>query len=129
MEITVKEFANSELITVRGRVDSIEAPRFAKALEDANHRGKYNLVIDMSGLEYMSSAGFRALAATQRNCRRYNRGDIVLAQVPPLIHDALDLVGFAEHFSIFDRLESALDFVESGTADVPASDSQNSSSE
>ena len=127
MEITVKEFANSELIIVKGRVDSIEAPRFAKALEDANHLGKYNLVVDMSGLEYMSSAGFRALAATQRNCRRYNRGDVVLAQVPPLVHEALDLVGFAEHFTIFDRLESALDFAESGTADVPTGGSQSSS--
>lgn len=112
MEITVKEFKHAELITVKGRVDSVEALRFAKALEDAHHRGKYKLIVEMSQLEYMSSAGFRALAAAQRNSQRHNRGDVMLAQVPELVREALDLVGFAEHFNIFDDLPSALEYAE-----------------
>lgn len=112
MELAVTELGQVELIRVSGRVDSVEAPRFDKALQDANHRGKFNLVIEMSELEYMSSAGFRALAAAQRNSRRHNRGDVVLVQVPALVHEALDLVGFAEHFNLFDDLESAQEFLE-----------------
>jgi anti-sigma B factor antagonist len=56
----------------------------------------------MSELEYMSSAGFRALLAAQRNCKRYNRGELVLASVPARIHEALELAGFTELFKIFD---------------------------
>jgi len=122
MEITVTELGQVELIKISGRLDSVEAPRFDTALQDASHRGRFNLVIDMSQLEYMSSAGFRALAAAQRNSRRHNRGDVVLVHVPALVHEALDLVGFAEHFNLFDDLESAQEFLmgdESTTGDSP----------
>jgi anti-sigma B factor antagonist len=102
MEITVKEFKHCDMITVSGRVDSSTAPQLAQALEAANDGGKYKLVVNMDGLEYMSSAGFRALLAAQRNCRRYNRGEVVLANVPERIREALELAGFTELFKTFD---------------------------
>jgi anti-sigma B factor antagonist len=90
------------MITVSGRVDSSTAPQLAQALEAANDGGKYKLVVNMEGLEYMSSAGFRALLAAQRNCRRYNRGEVVLSNVPERIREALELAGFTELFKTFD---------------------------
>jgi anti-sigma B factor antagonist len=116
MDIKVTGSEKADVIAVSGRVDSIEAQGFEKALQDANQRGKYNLVIDMSQLEYMSSAGFRALAAAQRNSQRHRRGDVVLVQVPALVHEALDLVGFAEHFMTFDDVASALAYLEEDAA-------------
>ena len=85
MEITTQEFKHCEMITVTGRVDSSTAPQLAQALEAANDGGKYKLVVNMEGLEYMSSAGFRALLAAQRNCKKYNRGEVVLVSVPDRI--------------------------------------------
>ena len=117
MEIRVEEFQHADVISVIGRVDSIEAPRLEKALQDASHRGRYNLVIDMRQLEYMSSAGFRALAAAQRNSLRHNRGEVILAEVPGLVHEALDLVGFAQHFNLFEDVASALKHFESDRQD------------
>jgi len=102
MEITTQEFKHCDLFKVTGRVDSATAPKFSQALEDANGSGRYKIVVDMSELEYMSSAGFRALLATQRNCKRYNRGELVLANVPDRIREALELAGFTELFRIFD---------------------------
>lgn len=122
MEINVNEREHAVVIAIEGRMDSIEAPRFEKALQDAGHHGRYNLVVDMSQLEYMSSAGFRALAAAHRNSQRHNRGDVVLVQVPSLVREALELVGFAGHFNFFEDLDSALAYFEQDTAgpvDVP----------
>ncbi len=102
MEITVQEFKHCDMIKVSGRVDSSTAPQLAQALEAANDGGKYKLVVNMEGLEYMSSAGFRALLAAQRNCRRYNRGEVVLSNVPERIREALELAGFTELFKTFD---------------------------
>jgi len=119
MKIVVKEFEQAELITIQGRIDSVEAARFSQALEAANHRGKFKLVVDMNELEYMSSAGFRALAEAQRNGQRHNRGEVLLARVPNRIREALEMVGFAEHFQTFDDVESALEFA----ANLPAGDS------
>lgn len=122
MEITTKEFNHIEVITIKGRVDSVEAPRLAQALEEAANSGRYKIVIDMSQLEYMSSAGFRALGDAQRSSKRNNRGEVVLAQVPENIHEALDLVGFTEYFHVFDNVTSAFEFAENLPADDSATE-------
>jgi anti-sigma B factor antagonist len=119
MEITVKEFEQAELITINGRLDSVEAPRLVQTFEAANQRGKYKIVVDMSQLEYMSSAGFRALGDAQRNSKLHNGGEVLLVQVPGNIRDALEMVGFAGYFQTFDDVPSALDFA----ANLPADDS------
>jgi anti-sigma B factor antagonist len=41
------------------------------------------------------------LLASQRLCKRYNRGEIVLASVPVRIQEALELAGFNELFKSF----------------------------
>ncbi len=101
MEITTKEFKHCHLVTLNGRVDSATAPHFTQVMDSLIDKGVYKFVIDMSGLEYMSSAGFRALLAAQRSCKRYNRGEVILASVPTRIQEALDLAGFTELFKSF----------------------------
>ncbi len=101
MEISSKEFKHCNLVSISGRVDSATAPQFTQALDKLMEKGIYKLVIDMHGLEYMSSAGFRALLAAQRNCKRYNRGEVVLAAVPDRIREALELAGFTELFKTY----------------------------
>jgi anti-sigma B factor antagonist len=102
METTIKEFKHCNVIEIKGRVDSSTAPQLTQTLNKATNDGHFKLVLDMSALEYMSSAGFRALLATQRNCKRYNRGEVVLAAVPVRIREALELAGFTELFKMFD---------------------------
>jgi anti-sigma B factor antagonist len=88
----------------------VEAPGLAKALESAHRRGKYKIVVDMSRVDYMSSAGFRALGDAQRNSQRSGRGEVVLAQVPSLIREALELIGFTEYFHLEESVPAALEF-------------------
>ena len=129
MEITVKEFPSVELISINGRVDSVEAPRLVQVLEAANLRGNYKLVVDMSRLEYMSSAGFRALRNAQVNSKRQDRGEVVLSQVPELVRQALELVGLSEFFTIIDPVSAALDYAENLSAGVSSADAQPASPE
>jgi len=108
MEVTTQEFKHCDLISVKGRVDSATAPEFSKELEKATNTGRYKIALDMHELEYMSSAGFRALLAAQRNCKRYNRGEVVLVRVPDRIREALELAGFTELFKTFDDVTEAV---------------------
>jgi anti-anti-sigma factor len=110
MVITVNAIEQTELISIQGRVDSIEASELAQALGAASQRGRYKLVVDMGQLEYLSSAGFRALAAAQRNSRRHRDGEVVLANVPAHVREVLEVTGFAYYFHIFDDVTSALEF-------------------
>ena len=108
MEVTSKQFKHCDLVAVKGRVDSATAPKLGEALDAIAAEGRYKIVIDMAALEYMSSAGFRALIASQRNCKRYNRGEVVIANVPANINSALELAGFTTLFRIFPDVTSAV---------------------
>jgi anti-sigma B factor antagonist len=111
MEITIKKFKSSDMVVVKGRVDSSTAPQLTEALESITDDGRFKIVLDMSDLEYMSSAGFRALLSSQRVCKRYNRGEIVLANVPERVKEALELAGFTELFKTFgDSVEAVGNF-------------------
>jgi anti-anti-sigma factor len=119
MEITSRELNGIELITINGRVDSVEAVKLADALGAAQQSGRYTIIVDINRVEYMSSAGFRALGDAQRNSKRQPRGEVVLAQVPPRIREALEMVGFADYFHISDSVDAALEFA----ANLPAGES------
>jgi anti-sigma B factor antagonist len=108
MEITIKKYKHCDLLSVQGKVDSYTAPELTKAFEKINQDGQYKIVLDMGNLEYMSSAGFRALLIGQRNCKRYNRGEVVLAAPPKKIMDALELTGFTPLFRVFDDVTTAV---------------------
>jgi anti-sigma B factor antagonist len=108
MEVTTQEFKHCDLITITGRVDSATAPKLSEALDAIANAGRFKIVIDMTGLTYMSSAGFRSLIAAQRNCKRYNRGEVVFAGVPANIHSALELAGFTTLFPIYPDVTSAV---------------------
>jgi len=102
MDITTQAFKHCDVVSIKGRVDSATAPHLSTALDKLTNDGHYKLVVDMTALEYMSSAGFRALLAAQRNCKKYNRGEIVLCSVPMRIKEALELAGFTELFKLFE---------------------------
>lgn len=108
MEVTTKQFKHCDLVTLKGRIDSATAPKLAEALEAINNESRFKIAIDMTGLEYMSSAGFRALIAAQRNCKRFNRGEVVLACVPENIHAALELAGFTSLFKVYPDVTTAV---------------------
>ncbi len=108
MEITTQRFKHCDLVSVKGKVDSYTAPELIKAITAINNEGRFKIVLEMSKLEYMSSAGFRALLLGQRTCKRYNRWEIVLASVPKKIMDAFDLTGFTPLFKFYGDITSAV---------------------
>jgi anti-sigma B factor antagonist len=108
MEITTNQYKHCELIQAKGRIDSLTAPKLAEAMESFTKSGRYKIVFDMEGVEYMSSAGLRVLISTQKECKKYNRGEVVLARVPQRIYEALDLAGFVPLFKFFDDVTAAV---------------------
>jgi anti-sigma B factor antagonist len=108
MDISTKRYKRCDLVTLKGRVDSTTSPQLSETLDAINKDGRYKIVIDMSGVEFMSSAGFRALLSGQRNCKRYNRGEIVLASLQVRVNEALELAGFTELFQAFEDVTAAV---------------------
>lgn len=108
IEIEKSELKRCVLLKVSGRIDSATAPRLQEAINEIANEGKYKLVLDVSSLEFISSGGLWVLVNAQKKCKRFNRGEVVLAQVPKRIHDTLDLAGFIPYFKIFEDSTAAV---------------------
>ena len=109
METSVKEFDHCDVISVIGYLERSTVGQLIQALETSNKRGKYHLIIDLSQVEYIASAGFRALLIAQQNNRR-NHGELILAQMPDPVQQVFELTGFGSFFHIFGALPSAIEF-------------------
>lgn len=102
MEISTVQFKRCAMVNSSGRIDSSTAPELQDTFNNLMEDGQYRLVFNMKDVSFISSAGLRVLISTQKNCKRYNRGELVLANVPDNIMAAMELAGFTALFRIFD---------------------------
>lgn len=102
MEITTTHLKRCDLITLKGRFDSNTAPDLDKALQASMDAGTYRIVVDMVDVEYFGSAAIRSLVLAYKACRRFNRGDVRLAQVPERICRVFDMAGILPLVQVFD---------------------------
>ena len=108
MEITTTEYKRCDVVKTVGRIDSYTAPDLEEVLSSLTNEGKYKIVLDLEDVDFMSSKGWWVLIETQKNCKRYNRGELVLTGVQDRIRDSLNLVGMGSYFQIFDDAVSAV---------------------
>ncbi len=108
MEITTSQYKHCDVVQVTGRLDSFTSPKLMEELVKLNDQARFKIVLDCSKLEFISSAGLRVLIATLKNCKRYNRGELVVAALTPTIHSVFELAGFHKIFKIYPDLLSAV---------------------
>ncbi len=107
-KVNTKQYKHVDLVQVSGRIDSSTAPLLEQALTKVMKDGRYNIVVDLAETEFMSSAGLRALIAALKEARRFNRGDLRIANMPPKINKAFELAGFLELFKLYDSSTDAV---------------------
>jgi anti-sigma B factor antagonist len=88
------------LIEVTGRIDSMNATELGATLNDQIAQGGKQLVLDLSQVSYMSSAGLRELVAAYRRVQT-EAGDLRLAQPSSRVQDVLEMSGLDTIFQIF----------------------------
>ena len=84
-------------IVLTGRLDTQTAPELERAL-DTVFSGTKELIFDMTGLEYLSSAGLRALLKAQKVMN--TQGAMKLIGVNDTIMDVFDITGFLDILTI-----------------------------
>jgi anti-anti-sigma factor len=102
MEVTTRQFRRCDLVVAKGRIDASSVKILAEALAKIKESERYNIVLNMKETTYISSAGLSELIDTQNTCKKLDRGELVLAEVPSRIRDVLDLAGLTPLFKIFD---------------------------
>lgn len=108
MEVTVTQYKRCDVVKATGRVDSHTAPQLAEAIRAITDAGRFRIVFDMGGVDFVSSAGLRVMIDVQKTCKKWNRGELALAAVNPQVYNAMDLVGFVPLFKIYSDTTEAV---------------------
>ena len=107
METTIEQQGHVTIVRPTGYVDAVTASAFAEVLNSQLQGGHVNLVADLGQLEYMSSAGLRALLATLKDARRRG-GDLRVANARSEVHQVLEMSGFTQVLQVFPSLAEAV---------------------
>jgi anti-sigma B factor antagonist len=93
-------------VKVIGFLDAHTVITFEKTMEELVER-KYNkVIVDLSTLHYISSAGIGALMVLLQQLRR-RQGDMIILQPSPKVFKILDLLGFTKIFRIAQDRQAA----------------------
>lgn len=84
-------------ITLNGKFDAVSAPKFEQEIS-TQLDGITELMIDMGGVEYISSAGLRALLFLQQTMDE--QGKMVVRNVPEVVKDVFEVTEFDKFITI-----------------------------
>ena len=93
MTIEIKKNAEEVIIEVVGRLDTITAPSLDKAINEDMGEAT-SLVLDVKGMEYISSAGLRVILSAQKKMQKI--GSMKVINVCEEVMDVFEMTGFAD---------------------------------
>jgi anti-sigma B factor antagonist len=110
MNVVSRRYANALVVGVSGRLDQDTCEGFrAELMEfvgDTAHNGG-GVVLDLSGLEYISSAGLRCFMLASREARAKN-ARVVVAALQPMVAEIFTISHFNLVFEVFPGVRDAL---------------------
>ena len=93
MTIEIKKNAEATVIEIVGRLDTITAPALDKTINEDLTDTK-NIILDVKGMEYISSAGLRVLLSAQKKMQKI--GSMKVINVCPEVMEVFEMTGFAD---------------------------------
>ena len=97
MEVLLNKDGGTLVASISGRINTATAPQFEKELIPALD-GVEELILDMTGLLYISSAGLRVILTAQKVMAR--QGNMVLRNLKPEVYEVFEMTGFVDFLTI-----------------------------
>jgi anti-sigma B factor antagonist len=97
MTIEIKKNNQETVIEIVGRLDTITAPALNKTINE-DIGDTQNLVLDVKGMAYISSAGLRVLLAAQKKMQKI--GSMKLIGACEEVMEVLEMTGFSDILTI-----------------------------
>jgi anti-sigma B factor antagonist len=106
METQVQEYDGVTIVRIAGEIDGSSAP----ALQDevlAYAQPGCRLLLDMSLVEFMSSAGLRVMLLLHRQIT--GNGQLILVGLSPALQDTMSATGFLKYFVTSEDIDTGLE--------------------
>jgi anti-sigma B factor antagonist len=107
LTITTREAEGRTVVSVAGEIDVYTAPRLREEITELVAAGTYDLVIDMSAVEFLDSTGLGVLVGGLKKVRAHD-GSLQLVCNQDRLLKIFRITGLAKVFVIHDTAEAAL---------------------
>ena len=95
------------IIRLRGFLDTNTSGEFEHALKKLVYDGIFKIIVDLEGIDYISSAGWGVFVSEIQSIREHS-GDLKLVRMIPDVFEIYKLLEFDEIFRIYDSTDDAI---------------------
>ncbi len=107
MEINIRNVEDIKVVELSGDIDANTAPDVQKQVIPLAEPGS-KVLLDMTSVPYMSSAGLRMLLSMYRQTEA-KKGKLVLVGLSEELQDTMSVTGFLDFFTTFETLDKGLE--------------------
>lgn len=107
MQVEARKEKGVTIVAIKGRMDAVTTPVIEGKLSQIIDGGEKKLLVHLQELEYISSAGLRALLAAAKRMKG-EQGDIAFTNIVGHVKEVFEISGFYSIFKVFDSTEAAL---------------------
>jgi anti-anti-sigma factor len=111
VQVAVQRYADVLVVAVDGRIDYVNAEEFKASLMPYLTNGTAGagnqVVLDLSRLEYIRSAGLRVLMIAAREAKA-KQGKLIAVALQPVVREIFEISKFTLVFQLFDSVQDAL---------------------
>jgi len=102
----VEQHDDALVLVVVGDIDALTAPEVAKAVDDALGKQPAVLIVDLSNVDFLASAGLAVLVETHRKAGDSTRFRVVATR--PSTRRPLEITGLTDELAVFASRDDAL---------------------
>ena len=106
-EVLREDKSEISILRIKGFLDAHTAPKFEQAIQDLVNESRNYIIVSMTELNYISSAGLGVFMGFIEEIREKG-GDIKLCCMSPKVFKVFDLLGFPALYEIYDKDEEAI---------------------
>lgn len=103
----VEQLKDYAVVTIQGRIDTTNYNEFEKSISEVMNSGSLKILIDCSGLNYISSSGLRVFLITHKRMTATG-GQLTLCSIQPAIKEIFDISGLTSFFVMVPDRSSVL---------------------
>lgn len=107
MNIQTRKNKDALVVSVTGRMDAVTSPDFEKRFSELLATGEKTVIVDLAGLDYVSSAGLRAILTAAKRVSAA-KGKLTFVGVKGQVQEVLKISGFLSILTVFATEEEAL---------------------
>ena len=107
MEITTRDVNDVKVVQIEGELDTGSSPNAQNQLDQLRGQGVKKILLDLTNLDFISSAGLRVLLATAQELKG-NGGDLRVCSLNREVKEVFDISGFSTLLMVFDNEAKAL---------------------